>query len=80
MCLALPAQIVKINNLENAVITIGGVEKEISLSLVDNVQVGDFVIVHVGYALARLDEKEARKTLALFSEIVDKKDLAYEQI
>ncbi len=50
-------------------IEIGGVEKEISLELVDDVAVGDYVIVHVGYALSKLDQEEALKTLALFAEM-----------
>jgi hydrogenase expression/formation protein HypC len=45
------------------------VRKEISLALVDGVAVGDYVIVHVGFALNRLDPEEAEKTLALFAEI-----------
>lgn len=50
-------------------IDIGGVQKEISIELVEDVAVGDYVIVHVGYALSRLDEEEAAKTLALFAEL-----------
>ncbi len=50
-------------------IDIGGVQKEISLELLDDVAVGDYVVVHVGYALSRLDEAEAQKTLALFAEL-----------
>jgi hydrogenase expression/formation protein HypC len=45
------------------------VKKEISLALVENVAVGDYVIVHVGYALNKLDPEEAAKTLLLFAEI-----------
>lgn len=50
-------------------IEIGGVQKEISVELLEEVKVGDYVIVHVGYALSRLDEEEAMKTIALFSEM-----------
>jgi hydrogenase expression/formation protein HypC len=50
-------------------VDIAGVGKEISLALVDDVAVGDYVIVHVGYALTRLDPEEAEKTLALFAEL-----------
>ena len=69
MCLAIPAQIVELRDNDNAVVDLAGVRKEISLSLVDNVAVGDYVIVHVGYALNKLDPDEAAKTLALFAEI-----------
>ena len=69
MCLAIPAQVVELRDGDNAVVDLAGVRKEISLALVDNVAVGDYVIVHVGYALNKLDPEEAAKTLALFAEI-----------
>ena len=52
-----------------AIVELDGVKKEISLALVDDVAVGDYVIVHVGYALQKLDTDEAEKTLALFAEM-----------
>jgi hydrogenase expression/formation protein HypC len=67
MCLAIPARVVELRDNEQAMIDLGGVRKEISLALVEGVAVGDFVIVHVGYALQRLDPVEAEKTLALFA-------------
>jgi hydrogenase expression/formation protein HypC len=67
MCLALPARVVELRGGDLAVIDLGGVRKEISLALVENVAVGEYVIVHVGYALQKLDPGEARKTLALFA-------------
>lgn len=69
MCLAIPAQIVMLLGNARAMIEIGGVQKEISVELLEEVKVGDYVIVHVGYALSRLDEEEAMKTIALFSEM-----------
>ena len=69
MCLAIPAQIVELRDGDNAIVDLAGVRKEISLSLVDNVMVGDYVIVHVGYALNKLDPDEAAKTLQLFAEM-----------
>jgi hydrogenase expression/formation protein HypC len=59
----------KLRDGDNAVVDLAGVRKEISLALVDHVAVGDYVIVHVGYALNKLDPDEAAKTLALFAEI-----------
>jgi hydrogenase expression/formation protein HypC len=68
MCLAIPAQVVEIDG-DQGIIDMGGVRKEISLALVDDVAIGDYVIVHVGYALNKLDPEEAAKTLALFAEM-----------
>jgi hydrogenase expression/formation protein HypC len=56
---------------DKAMIDVSGMRKEISLALVEGVGVGDYVIVHVGYALTRLDPEEADKTLALFAELGD---------
>ena len=73
MCLAIPCKVCElkpdVGAGESAIIEVGGIRKEISLALVDDVAVGDYVIVHVGYALNRLDPEEAAKTLALFAEI-----------
>ncbi|MGC4090853.1 MAG: HypC/HybG/HupF family hydrogenase formation chaperone [Polyangiaceae bacterium] len=71
MCLAIPAKIIELLPEDQARIDLGGVRKEVSLALVDGVEVGDYVIVHVGYALTRLDPEEAEKTLALFAELDD---------
>lgn len=68
MCLAIPARVVEISDSDQAIVDLGGVRKDISLALVEDVAVGDYVIVHVGYALTRLDPDEARKTLALMAE------------
>jgi len=68
MCLAIPARVVQIEAGDEALVDLGGVRKRISLALVEGVAVGDYVIVHVGYALTRLDADEAEKTLALMAE------------
>jgi hydrogenase expression/formation protein HypC len=67
MCLAIPAQITALLEDNMAVADLGGVKRKISLALVDDTAVGDYVIVHVGYALSRLDPDEAEKTLELFA-------------
>ncbi len=69
MCLAIPARVVELSGAETAVVDLGGVRREVSLALVDDVAVGDYVIVHVGFALNKLDPEEAAKTLALFAEM-----------
>jgi hydrogenase expression/formation protein HypC len=71
MCLAIPARVAEILENDQAIVELGGVRKEISLTLVDGVAEGDYVIVHVGYAINRLDPEEAEKTLQLFAELAE---------
>ena len=68
MCLAIPARVVALVDDDQALVDLGGVRKHVSLALVDGIVPGDYVIVHVGYALARLDADEAERTLAIFAE------------
>ena len=69
MCLAIPAKVISFGEHGFGTVEIGGVRREVSLELIDNIDVGDFVILHTGYALQKLDRVEAEKTLALFEEI-----------
>ena len=69
MCLAIPVRVTELRDNDMAIADVGGVRKEIALHLVEGVQPGDYVILHVGYAIARLDEAEALKTLALFEQM-----------
>ncbi len=78
MCLAIPMRVLELLDGERARVEMGGVEKTISLTLVDGVAVGDYVIVHVGFAITRLDAAEAEKTLALFAEIADRLNIDVE--
>lgn len=69
MCLAIPVKILEIDSATDmAVVALEGVKKEISIALVENVSVGDYVLVHVGYALNKVSVEEAEKTLALMAE------------
>jgi hydrogenase expression/formation protein HypC len=69
MCLAIPARIEELTTPGNAIVNLGGVRKEISLALIDDAVVGEYVIVHVGYALQKLDQEEAELTLKMFAEM-----------
>ena len=71
MCLALPARVVELLPGQRAVVDLGGVRKEVSIDLVDDAQVDDYVIIHVGYAIGKIDPEEAARTLALFAELSD---------
>jgi hydrogenase expression/formation protein HypC len=70
MCLAIPAKITHISpDGDIAEVALGGVSKEISLALISDASVGDYVLVHVGYALNKVSEEEAEHTLELIREI-----------
>ncbi|MDP1529318.1 HypC/HybG/HupF family hydrogenase formation chaperone [Rhodoferax sp.] len=72
MCLALPVKVIEVGcglAGDMGLVDLGGLRKTISLALLDDVQVGDYVILHAGYALSILDPEEAERTLALFADI-----------
>mgnify|MGYP001766292239 FL=1 len=68
MCLAIPALVSELLPDDMAKVSLDGVTKEISIAMVDDVKPGDYVIIHVGYALSKIDADEAEKTLALLAE------------
>lgn len=68
MCLAVPGKIIAIEDLL-ATIDISGVTRKVSLMLLPETKIGDFVLVHAGFAIQAIDEEEANKTLALFKEL-----------
>jgi hydrogenase expression/formation protein HypC len=68
MCLAIPAEVVALHADGSATVSLGGLRKAVSLALVEGVALGDYVIVHTGFALSRLDPAEAEATLALLRE------------
>ncbi|MFO1135089.1 MAG: HypC/HybG/HupF family hydrogenase formation chaperone [Rhodoblastus sp.] len=68
MCLAIPARIVELLDDNMARVAIESVSKVVSVALVEDLAVGDFVVLHVGYALSRIDPEEAERTLALLRE------------
>jgi len=67
MCLAIPSKITRIEN-HMAVIDVDGVQRECSLLLLEDAQVGDYIIVHAGFAISKIDETAALETLALLKE------------
>jgi hydrogenase expression/formation protein HypC len=69
MCLGVPMQVLSIDG-ETAVCEIDGVRREASLMMVEGVSVGDFVLIHAGFAIEKLDEEDARQTLELFRQIL----------
>ncbi len=71
MCLAIPARVMELLPDEMARVSLDGVSVIVSLSLVEDVRVDDYVVLHVGYALAKIDEEEAKETLALLRRSAD---------
>jgi hydrogenase expression/formation protein HypC len=69
MCLAVPVRVVALLDNQWIETDVGGIRSRTSIALIDDVAVGDYVIVHAGFAISRLDVAEAEKTLALFNEI-----------
>jgi hydrogenase expression/formation protein HypC len=74
MCLAIPVQVKEVLSDNMAKVTLDGVSKVISTALVDDVQVGDYLVLHVGYALAKIEPEEAERTLALLREMAEGAD------
>lgn len=71
MCLAIPVQVTEVLPDDMAKVTLDGVTKIISTALVDDVQLGDYLVLHVGYALTKIDPEEAERTLALIREMAE---------
>lgn len=73
MCLGIPGEIISVEDnplgISMGKVSFGGIIKEVCLAFTPEVQLGDYVIVHVGFAISRLDEEEARQTLEAFAEL-----------
>ena len=68
MCLAIPVKLIKKNGIKG-VVESGGVKINADLRLLDDIKVGDYIILHAGFAIQKLDEKDAKETLELFRQI-----------
>lgn len=71
MCLSIPAKIISING-DKARISLGGAEYNAALNLLDDVNVGDYVLLHSGFAIQKIDEAEAMETMRLLNEVIEK--------
>lgn len=78
MCLSMPAKVVEING-DIAKASVGGTIIEAGLHMLDDVQVGDYILVHTGFALQKISEEEAEETLKLFKEYEDFNDMLDEE-
>jgi hydrogenase expression/formation protein HypC len=70
MCLAVPVQIISVSG-DRAEVIIGGNIRQVSLALTPEAKIGDYVLLHTGYAISVIDEKEAQETLTMFERMVD---------
>ena len=70
MCLAVPVKILEIDG-QKALVELGGLARQASIMLVPDTQVGDYVLLHAGFAIQKLDEKEAEETIRLFAELAE---------
>ena len=68
MCLSIPAKVVKIEG-ETARVSVGGSKYNAGLQMLEDVQVGDYILLHAGFAIQKISEKEAEETLQLFREM-----------
>ena len=73
MCLGIPMKITNISG-NKATVEVSGVKKEVSLMLLDSPKIGEYVLIHAGFAIERLDEEEASETLRLIQEIAEKEN------
>ena len=78
MCLAIPVRVTELLSGDRALVSAGGIVREIDTALVDDLRVGDYVILHVGYALSKLDEIEAQKTLEAMAAIGASGEVSHE--
>ena len=82
MCLAIPGKIVEIVDKDNSIakVEVGGVKRNINIGMLgkEEARVGDYVLIHVGFAMSKVDEKEAEDTLRILKEIGEF-DLEFEQ-
>ncbi|HBG70992.1 MAG: hypothetical protein A2W93_03180 [Bacteroidetes bacterium GWF2_43_63] len=70
MCLSIPSKVISING-DMAIVSVGGTEYEASLQLLDDVKVGDYILLHTGFAIQKISEEEAIETLKVFEEFDD---------
>ena len=70
MCIAVPAEIKEINE-DIAVVSYGSVALEVNIALIDEVKIGDYVLIHAGCAIEKISREEAIKTLELFKELAE---------
>jgi hydrogenase expression/formation protein HypC len=72
MCLGIPVQLIEVENTNVGKVEIGGIRRRINLALLDNVKTGDYVLLHAGFAITKVDKEEAEETINLLNELAKK--------
>ncbi len=70
MCLAVPAKVLEVNG-DSALVEFGGARRRVNITLIDTLTKGDYVLIHVGYAIQRMNPNEAQETLRIWEEILE---------
>ncbi len=70
MCLAVPAKVLEVNG-DSALVEFGGARRRVNITLIDTLTEGDYVLIHVGYAIQRMNSNEAQETLRIWEEILE---------
>ncbi len=73
MCLGIPARVIKVDNMM-AEVEIEGVVREVSLALLPDAQIGDYVLIHTGFAIEKVDENEAKETMKLLKQMIGEEE------
>ncbi len=72
MCLGIPVQLIEVENTNVGKVEIGGIRRRINLALLNNVKTGDYVLLHAGFAITKVDKEEAEETISLLNELAKK--------
>lgn len=70
MCLAIPGHIIKIKNKSVAVIDFNGIKKNVSIEMINEPKIGDYVLVHAGFAIDKIESSEAQERIAIYKELI----------
>jgi hydrogenase expression/formation protein HypC len=72
MCLGIPVKLIEVENPNVGKVEIGGIRRRINLALLDNAKTGDYVLLHAGFAITKVDKAEAEETIDLLNELAKK--------
>ncbi|MDP1784972.1 MAG: HypC/HybG/HupF family hydrogenase formation chaperone [Sulfuricurvum sp.] len=81
MCLSIPSKVIEIDEDNVATVDTMGIRRKVSLDLMgDDLRIGDYVLIHVGFAMSKIDEEDAQESLKLYREIIDQMEEAQRRV